>query len=59
MVRFANESFYYKRIEIDIEKIKDVLIFPSEVFFTIDDIRVAIKKEDWVELKKTNYEHEK
>ena len=51
LVRFANESLYYKRIEIDLEKIKNVLVFPNEVFFSVDDIRVAIKKEDWNNLQ--------
>jgi hypothetical protein len=51
LVRFANESLYYKRIEIDLEKIKNVLVFPNEVFFSLDDIRVAIKKEDWNNLQ--------
>ena len=51
LVRFANESLYYTRIEIDLEKIKNVLVFPNEVFFSLDDIRVAIKKEDWNNLQ--------
>jgi len=51
LVRFANESLYYTRIEIDLEKIKNVLVFPNEVFFSVDDIRVAIKKEDWNNLQ--------
>lgn len=51
LVRFANESLYYKRIEINLEKIKNVLVFPNEVFFSVDDIRVAIKKEDWNNLQ--------
>jgi len=51
LVRFANESLYYKRIEINLEKIKNVLVFPNEVFFSVDNIRVAIKKEDWNNLQ--------
>jgi len=47
LVRFANETIYYNRVSIDPEKIKDALIFPKEVFFTIDNVRVAIKKDDW------------
>lgn len=47
LVRFANETIYYNRVSIDPEKIKDPLIFPKEVFFTIDNVRVAIKKDDW------------
>ena len=51
MVRFANESIYYTRITVSLDKIKDALEFPNEVFFTIDDTRVAVKKEDWEEIK--------
>jgi hypothetical protein len=28
------------------------MVFPNEVFFTIDGTRVAVKKEDWKELEK-------
>jgi hypothetical protein len=51
LVRFANETIYNSRINIDPEKIKDQLIFPKEVFFTIDNVRVAVKKDDWDELQ--------
>jgi hypothetical protein len=51
MVRFANESIYYTRITVSLDKIKDALEFPNEVFFTIDDTRVAVKREDWEEIK--------
>ena len=51
MVRFANESIYYIRITVSLDKIKDALEFPNEVFFTIDDTRVAVKREDWEEIK--------
>lgn len=50
-VRFANESTYYSKILIDPSKIEDPMIFIDEVFFTIDGIRVAIKKEDWLMLE--------
>ncbi len=53
LVRFANEGVYYNRIKIDPKKIKNPLIFTNEVFFTIDDIRVAVKKEDWILLNET------
>jgi hypothetical protein len=46
-VRFANEGTYYNTISVDPKKIKDPMIFIDEVFITIDDVRVAIKKEDW------------
>lgn len=51
MVRFANESIYYKRINIDVTKIKNPMVFAHEVFFDIDKIRVAVKREDWDEIK--------
>jgi hypothetical protein len=47
-VRFANESVYYSKILIDPLKIEDPMVFIDEVFVTIDGIRVAMKKEDWI-----------
>jgi hypothetical protein len=47
LVRFANEGTYYNTISVDPKKIKDPMVFIDEVFITIDDVRVAIKKEDW------------
>ena len=52
LVRFANDNVYYTRANIDLKKIKEPMIFPNEVFFTIDDLRVAIKRNDWEEIKK-------
>ena len=54
LVRFANEGVYYNTIKIDPSKISNPMIFPNEVFFTIDDIRVAIKKEDWEKIEEWN-----
>jgi hypothetical protein len=51
LVRFANDGHYYNNISINPEKIKDVMVFPKEVFFTIDDVRVACDREDWDELQ--------
>ena len=51
LVRFANEGVYYNTIKIDPYKISNPMIFPNEVFFTIDGIRVAIKKEDWEKIE--------
>ena len=51
LVRFANESVYYNRIKIDPSKIEEPMVFTDEVFVTIDGIRVAIKREDWNNLK--------
>jgi hypothetical protein len=49
-VRFANEGNYYSKITINPKKIKNPIIFTDEVFFDIDNIRVAVKKEDWNEM---------
>ncbi len=51
LVRFANESVYYNKIKIDLSKIEDPMVFTDEVFVTIDGVRVAMKKEDWNNLK--------
>jgi hypothetical protein len=51
LVRFANESVYYNRIKIGPSKIEEPMVFTDEVFVTIDGIRVAMKKEDWNNLK--------
>jgi hypothetical protein len=51
LIRFAGDSTYYHRINIDPKKIKDEMIFRNEVFFTIDETRVAVKREDWDEIK--------
>jgi hypothetical protein len=48
LVRFANEGVYYSRIAIDPKKIENPMVFTNEVFFTIDGIRVAVKKDDWI-----------
>jgi len=49
-VRFANESSSTGLVEIDPKKLKEVQIFQEEVFATIDDIRIAIKIEDYNKL---------
>jgi len=48
LVRFANEGGYYSRITINPKKIESPMVFTDEVFFTIDGIRVAVKKNDWI-----------
>jgi hypothetical protein len=50
-VRFANESVYYNKIKIDPTKIEDPRVFKDEVFVRIDGLTVAIKREDWDNLK--------
>jgi hypothetical protein len=51
LVRFANESVYYNKIKIDPTKIEDPMVFTDEVFVSIDGVRVAMKREDWNNLK--------
>jgi len=45
-VRFPNESTY-TNIELDPKMLKEVQIWPEEVFATIDDIRIAMMREDY------------
>jgi len=58
-VRFANESVYYTSIKINPKKIEDPMIFTKEVFFTIDGVRVSVKKEDWEKLEQWKETEEK
>ena len=50
-VRFANEGVYYSKITVDPSKIEDPKVFKDEVFVKIDGVTVAIKREDWDNLK--------
>jgi len=59
LVRFSNESVYQTFIKINFEKVEKILIFPNEVFFTIDDVRVSVKREDWDEIQKKMLENTK
>jgi len=45
-VRFPNESTY-TNVDINPEMLKEVTIWEKEVFATIDDIRIAIPREDY------------
>ena len=47
LVRFANEMHYVNTIELDPNKLKDIMRFRDEVFATIDATRIAIKREDF------------
>jgi len=49
-VRFANESTTTANIEIDPSKLRDIQIFNHEVFATIDEIRIAMSREDYNKL---------
>lgn len=50
-VRFANEGTYYDKISVNPTKISNPRIFTQEVFFDIDDITVATRKEDWEKIE--------
>lgn len=50
-VRFANEGLYYDKINVDPTKISNPRIFIDEVFFNIDGITVATRKEDWEKIE--------
>ena len=52
-VRFPNESTY-TNIELDPKMLKEVQIWPEEVFATIDDIRIAMQREDYNKLFEDN-----
>jgi hypothetical protein len=55
-VRFANDSVYYNKIKVDPLKVKNPHQINEEVFCTIDDCRVAIKKNDYNMLMNPNVE---
>jgi hypothetical protein len=57
LVRFANESYYQTRLKIDPSKVKDPLELREEVFFTIGDLRMSVKKEDWKKLTNKGVEN--
>ena len=50
-VRFANGSQYYNKINIDISKITNVNEIGNEVFFTVDNLRVATPIKEWLQIK--------
>ena len=47
LVRFANEMHYVNIIELDPTKLTDIMRFRDEVFATIDETRIAIRREDF------------
>ena len=57
-VRFAHDNFSHSTattsIEIDPSKLREIQIFNHEVFATIDDIRIAMKREDYNKLFKND-----
>ena len=52
-VRFPNESTYVN-IEINPKMLKEITVWPEEVFATIDDIRIAMMREDYNKLFEDN-----
>ena len=50
-VRFANDCDYYGKIEVDPDNLKNPQIFDTEVFVTIDNLRVAIPRMEWDRIK--------
>ena len=55
-VRFAHDNFSHSTattsIEIDPSKLREVQIFDKEVFATIDEIRIAMSRDDYNKLFK-------
>jgi len=54
LIRFANEGVYYNKVYVDPSKISNPRIFTDEVFFNIDGITVATRKEDWEKIEQWN-----
>jgi ribosomal protein L20 len=48
-VRFPNESTYVN-IEINPKMLKEITVWDEDVFATIDDIRIAMTREDYNKL---------
>ncbi len=47
LVRLEDSMIYKTHIEIDFTKVKNIMTFPNDVFFEIDNLKVAIKREEW------------
>jgi len=47
LVRLEDSMIYKTHKEIDFTKIKNIMLFPNDVFFEIDNLKVAIKREEW------------
>lgn len=59
LVKLQGSTLYKTHAEIDFSKIKNILVFPNDVFFEIDNLKVAIKKEDWNDIQKEITENKK
>ena len=57
-IRYADDNFSHStattNIEIDPSKLREIQIFNYEVFATIDDIRIAMMREDYNKLFEDN-----
>lgn len=47
LVRLEESTLYKTHKEIDFLKVKNIMLFPNDVFFEIDGLKVAVKREDW------------
>jgi len=50
-VRFTNDGTYFNKIKVSYDELEDCKVYSNEVFCTIKGIRMAIKKNDWEDLK--------
>lgn len=51
LVRLEDSLIYKTHREIDFTKIKNIMLFPNDVFFEIDNLKVAIKREEWEKIQ--------
>ena len=49
--RFPNDGTYYNKIKVSYDELEDCKVYSDEVFCTEKGIRIAIKKNDWEDLK--------
>lgn len=49
--RFPNDGTYYNKIKVSYDELEDCKVYSDEVFCTVKGIRMAIKKNDWEDLK--------
>ena len=49
--RFPNDGTYYNKIKVSFDDLKDCKVYSEEVFCTVKGIRIAIKINDWEDLK--------
>ena len=49
--RFPNDGTYYNKIKVSFDDLEDCKVYLEEVFCTVKGIRMAIKINDWEDLK--------